>query len=293
MSAEWYYETDGQQQHGPVTAQQLKQLAVNGFLQPTHLVWKEGVPKKVPASAVKGLFTDLKKPAGEAPVKAPAKPTAARPKQDEVVDLEPIDDVVDLQPIEEIVDLQPIGPPAPGPAAPRPPALPPSAPALARHGAKGRGVAMAGVPAPPAESQAAPASAPSRPSGGGSAPAGSGKFRVMHGGKMQGPFTLGEIRRLLDSNKLNEDDLIGLEIWVPVASLGGLFSGGGGGVSISASFSSAGAGKKTAGKEMGETIAELEELGEPEVLDDLPLAPNDSDAPLPVDPDLLNFGSDD
>ena len=77
MSAEWYYETDGQQQHGPVTAQQLKQLAVNGFLQPTHLVWKEGVPKKVPASAVKGLFTDLKKPAAEAPVKAPSKPTAA------------------------------------------------------------------------------------------------------------------------------------------------------------------------------------------------------------------------
>jgi hypothetical protein len=47
---------------------------------------------------------------------------------------------------------------------------------------------------------------------------------------------------------------------------------------------------------MGATSAELDELedlGEPEVLDDLPLAPvDDPDAPLPVDPDLLNFGAD-
>src|SRR5262249_1721151 len=114
MSAEWYYEADGQQ-YGPVSSQQLKQLAGNGFLQPTHLIWKEGGSKKVPASAVKGLFTDLAK--GKAPADGQKKPTAAKPAQtgapkskpEEMVELEAVEEVVELQPVEEeIIDLQPV-----------------------------------------------------------------------------------------------------------------------------------------------------------------------------------------
>src|SRR5438270_5488144 len=55
MGAEWYYESDGQQ-HGPLAAGQLRQLAAEGKLQAHHLLWKEGMQKKVPAHSVKGLF---------------------------------------------------------------------------------------------------------------------------------------------------------------------------------------------------------------------------------------------
>jgi hypothetical protein len=61
MGAEWYYESDGQQ-HGPLSAVQLRQLAAGGKLQAHHLLWKEGMQKKVPARSVKGLFS-----AGPAP----------------------------------------------------------------------------------------------------------------------------------------------------------------------------------------------------------------------------------
>ena len=53
MPADWYCEIDGEQ-HGPVTSLELKQLATDGKLQPSHPVWKEGMQKKVPAQSVKG-----------------------------------------------------------------------------------------------------------------------------------------------------------------------------------------------------------------------------------------------
>lgn len=53
--AEWYY-TQNKQQQGPVGFDQLKQLAATGHLQPTDMVWKEGLPQWLAASGVSGLF---------------------------------------------------------------------------------------------------------------------------------------------------------------------------------------------------------------------------------------------
>jgi hypothetical protein len=52
---QWHYSKDGHQQ-GPVSAEQLKQLASSGQLQPTDLVWKEGMAQWAEAGRVKGLF---------------------------------------------------------------------------------------------------------------------------------------------------------------------------------------------------------------------------------------------
>src|SRR5947209_6115220 len=57
MANEWHYTLNGQQAATPVTSAQLKQLAQSGQLQPTDMVWQDGMPNWVPASSIKGLFT--------------------------------------------------------------------------------------------------------------------------------------------------------------------------------------------------------------------------------------------
>lgn len=56
MPGEWYCTRDGKSRLGPFTAEQLKQLATSGMLAPADLVWKQGLPRWVPASQVKGLL---------------------------------------------------------------------------------------------------------------------------------------------------------------------------------------------------------------------------------------------
>jgi hypothetical protein len=56
MASEWYYTQNGQPAKAPVSATQLKQMAASGQLQPTDLVWQDGMPNWVPASSIKGLF---------------------------------------------------------------------------------------------------------------------------------------------------------------------------------------------------------------------------------------------
>jgi GYF domain 2 len=51
----WHYQR-GSKTQGPVLASRLKQLASRGELSPTDLVWKDGMPKWVPAQKLKGLF---------------------------------------------------------------------------------------------------------------------------------------------------------------------------------------------------------------------------------------------
>jgi hypothetical protein len=55
MANEWHYTKDGQR-FGPVSGQQLKELAATGQLGPDDLVWKEGMKQWLPASKVKGLL---------------------------------------------------------------------------------------------------------------------------------------------------------------------------------------------------------------------------------------------
>jgi hypothetical protein len=57
MPADLFCDIDGVQ-HGPLTVAQLKQLADEGALQPSHGVWRSGMHKKVPASTIRGLFDD-------------------------------------------------------------------------------------------------------------------------------------------------------------------------------------------------------------------------------------------
>jgi hypothetical protein len=57
MPADLYYEINGAT-HGPITVAQLKQLADDGVLKPSTLVWRAGMHKRVPASTIRGLFND-------------------------------------------------------------------------------------------------------------------------------------------------------------------------------------------------------------------------------------------
>jgi hypothetical protein len=76
MSQKWYARIDGVER-GPLTGHELKQLAADGTLRPTHSVRVNGQEGWRPASAVKGLFADQDRPVRTKPVKAP--PVAARP----------------------------------------------------------------------------------------------------------------------------------------------------------------------------------------------------------------------
>jgi hypothetical protein len=77
MVNEWYYERDGQR-HGPFSAGQLRQLAADGRLQTHHLLWKEGMQKKVPARSVKGLFSAVPATTGTAVKPAASNPPAGK-----------------------------------------------------------------------------------------------------------------------------------------------------------------------------------------------------------------------
>lgn len=52
---EWYY-TEFDQQHGPVTTADLKQLASSGRLKQSDLVWTDGMSDWAEAGLVRGLF---------------------------------------------------------------------------------------------------------------------------------------------------------------------------------------------------------------------------------------------
>jgi hypothetical protein len=55
MENQWYCNR-GQERFGPFSSAQLKQLAANGKLRPTDLIWKEGMPQPVPAGQANALF---------------------------------------------------------------------------------------------------------------------------------------------------------------------------------------------------------------------------------------------
>jgi TM2 domain-containing membrane protein YozV len=55
MASEWYYSHDGQRL-GPVSSEQLKELALAGKLGPDDLVWKDGMEDWVAAGKIKKLL---------------------------------------------------------------------------------------------------------------------------------------------------------------------------------------------------------------------------------------------
>jgi hypothetical protein len=80
MANEWHFTLNGQQAASPVTAAQLKQLAASGQLQPTDMVWQEGMANWVPASSIKGLFGG--KSANEASGERPAASRSSRSRSE-------------------------------------------------------------------------------------------------------------------------------------------------------------------------------------------------------------------
>ena len=72
-SLEWYY-AKGNQQHGPVSASDLKQFADRGELEPEDLVWCEKLEDWTPARKVGGLFEEEPPAPPPRPVKAPPRP---------------------------------------------------------------------------------------------------------------------------------------------------------------------------------------------------------------------------
>ncbi len=76
MADQWYYARNNQK-HGPLTAQGLRQAAATGHLQPTDMVWKEGMSKWVAASSIKGLFPTSQATAAGVPKGAPPRQTKA------------------------------------------------------------------------------------------------------------------------------------------------------------------------------------------------------------------------
>ncbi|WP_437191361.1 GYF domain-containing protein [Planctomicrobium sp. SH527] len=77
MSDQWYIEFQGKEQ-GPFLMSQLKKLAALGRLQPTDLIWQESHSQKIPASELKGIFSNsppLPKTQSRSPVVPPPLPT--------------------------------------------------------------------------------------------------------------------------------------------------------------------------------------------------------------------------
>ena len=70
-NGEWYF-ARGNQQQGPVALQAIQDMVRNGQLQPTDLVWREGMPNWVTASQVPELYAP--------PTGAPAPPAAPYPQ---------------------------------------------------------------------------------------------------------------------------------------------------------------------------------------------------------------------
>ena len=73
MASQWYYAQQGQRK-GPVSDEQLRQLASVGELNPTDLVWKNGMASWGPASEVEGLFASEDQPPPLPPDLPPALP---------------------------------------------------------------------------------------------------------------------------------------------------------------------------------------------------------------------------
>jgi hypothetical protein len=66
MNDKWYIGRD-EEEYGPFTAAQLKELGTTGQVRPTDTIWREGMADPLPATKVKGLL-----PAAEAPAETPA-----------------------------------------------------------------------------------------------------------------------------------------------------------------------------------------------------------------------------
>lgn len=81
MAEQWYYARNGKQ-HGPLTDEELKQVAIKGDLSAADMVWKEGMAEWAAASTIKGLLPasvppPIRPPVLQTPPAHPVQPSAA------------------------------------------------------------------------------------------------------------------------------------------------------------------------------------------------------------------------
>ena len=85
MAAEWFYTTN-KQQMGPISWDELRELAETGILKPHDMVWSEGMAEWIKAIKQKGLFSDGEGDDDDAPRSKKsrlAKPPGSRRSRDD------------------------------------------------------------------------------------------------------------------------------------------------------------------------------------------------------------------
>lgn len=82
-TGEWFYSKNGEKT-GPISSAELKQLAANGIVLPSDLVWKQDWPEWKAAKAIKGLFGSAAPTTPPPTRKAPEAIRAATQAADEV-----------------------------------------------------------------------------------------------------------------------------------------------------------------------------------------------------------------
>ncbi len=76
---QWYYARNDQQ-FGPVSAAELKQLVSAGRLSPDDLLWREGMEQWTTAVNLRGLFSDDMTPVANEPLKVGEQPPLQQPR---------------------------------------------------------------------------------------------------------------------------------------------------------------------------------------------------------------------
>ncbi len=91
MADQWYYARDDDK-HGPVSTAQLKELARNGDLAHSDLVWRDGISEWTPARRINGLFPSQVGPppipGRSSPPSLPRSTTAAQVRDEDVEEAE-------------------------------------------------------------------------------------------------------------------------------------------------------------------------------------------------------------
>ena len=82
-TGEWFYSKNGEKT-GPISSADLKQLAANGTILPSDLIWKQDWPEWKAASNIKGLFGSAAPTTPPPTRKAPEAIRAATQAADEV-----------------------------------------------------------------------------------------------------------------------------------------------------------------------------------------------------------------
>jgi hypothetical protein len=91
-TSEWHY-SKNDQQHGPISSAELKQLVADGSLSPDDVIWKEEWPEWKPAKTVKGLFPQ-------------AAPDNIPPQRGSSASIQTVTDTADLEDEFSFLDLK-------------------------------------------------------------------------------------------------------------------------------------------------------------------------------------------